>query len=148
MATIDKLSMDIYIQYARRTQYVEQINRQFNLQEAASIPPQTSVTDLYPKLSEIDLLLGVVNSYTPWAFFYPPQNFSLRRRSPFSFSKVGPSLFKEDEEELLAELEAVSVSTPEEKKEKSILKECIKQLKSINDMLGFIIGRVGQLLQG
>ena len=72
MATIDKLDVGIYINYARRTEYIEQIHKQFHLEEAASVPPQTLVTDLYPKLSELDLLLGVTRTYAAWALFYPP----------------------------------------------------------------------------
>jgi len=147
MATIDKLDISIYIQYARRTQYIEDINKEFRFQEASSIPPQTRVTDLYPKLNEIDILLGVTNTYSPWALFYPPKRFNLRRRSPFSFSRIG-TMTSEDEEEDLAVLESVSTTTQEQKKEKSVIRNCIKQMHTINEWLGFVVGRIGQLLQG
>ena len=81
MATIDKLDIGIYIQYARRAEYIEGIKSQYHLDQASSIPAQTQVTDLYPKLSELDLLLGVQRSYAPWAYFYPPKSFNLRRKS-------------------------------------------------------------------
>lgn len=148
MATIDKLDIGIYIQYARRTQYIEEINQQFHLEEASSIPPQTVVSNLYPKLSEIDLLLGVSRAYAPWGYFLPPRNFSFRRRSPFTFSRVSPSIVSEDAEEDEQLLASIQTRTPEEKKEKEELAACIKQLHTINEWLGYIVGRIGQLLQG
>ncbi len=147
MATIDKLDLGVYIQYARRTQYVESVKQQYHLDEASSIPPQTSVTDVAPKLSELDLLLGVVRSYAPWAYFYPPKNFRFTRRSPFTRAKISPSIGSdEDEDEEI--LNSVNCQTPETKEEKETLKQCIKQLRTINEWLGYIIGRAGQLLQG
>lgn len=147
MATIDKLDLGVYIQYARRTQFVEDINRQYHLDEASIIPPQTTITDLAPKLSELDLLLGVTRSYAPWAYFYPPKNFKFTRRSPFTRSKISPSIgSNEDEDEEV--LDAVPCSNPEETEQKETLKKCIKRLRTINEWLGYIIGRAGQLLQG
>ncbi|MCB1149711.1 MAG: DUF5399 family protein [Chlamydiia bacterium] len=118
------------------------------MDQASSIPAQTQVTDLYPKLSELDLLLGVQRSYAPWAYFYPPKSFNLRRKSPFSFSRVLPSITSEDEEEDRALLENIETTTKKKKKEKKILQKCMKQLHTINEWLGHIIGRIGQLLQG
>ena len=147
MATIDKLDLGVYIQYARRTQYVEGVKRDYGLDQASSIPPQTSVTDVAPKLSELDLLLGVARSHAAWAYFYPPKNFRFIRKTPFTRSKISPSIgSEEDEDEGL--IDCVSCQTPEAKEEKATLKRCIKQLRTINEWLGYIIGRAGQLLQG
>jgi hypothetical protein len=148
MTTIDKLDLAIYIQYARRTQLVEQINQQYHLEEAVNIPPQTRVLDLYPKLSELDILLGVVPVLTPWAYFYPPKNFENMRRSPFTFGRVAPSLGDNTENDDEAELAAIECKTKEEEEEKSVLQACLQQVRKINEWLGFIIGRVGQFLQG
>ncbi len=149
MPTIDQLEMRVYYEYARRTEYIEQINKQFHLGEAKTIPPQTLVTDLMPKLSELDLLLGVTKSYAPWALFYPPKKFNLRRKSPFTFSRVMPTLGSEEEEEDdMAMLENVATKSPEEKKEQEILKKAMKQIQTINEWLSHIVGRIGQLLQG
>lgn len=149
MATIDKLDIDIYVQYARRTQMVEEINKQYNIQEAASIPPQTQVMDYFPKLTELDLLMGVVPMLTPWAYFFPPKRFKYRRRSPFSFSRISPTLGTLDEqEEKEHELEAIECKTAEEEKEKAAILSCFKQIDKINGWLSYITGRIGQFLQG
>ena len=92
MATIDKLDIGIYMQYARRTNMIEQINQQYHLEEAASIPPQIQVLDISPKLTELDLLLGVRTMQTSWAFFSPPPEFRFQRRSPFGFFASPPAL--------------------------------------------------------
>lgn len=148
MATIDKLDIGIYIQYARRTQMIEQINQQYHFQEAASIPPQIQLVDFYPKLREMDILLGVVTIHTPWAHFYPPQRFGIQRRSPFAFSRVIPSLgSQEDQEREESKLQAEACDTPEEEAEKKAITSCLKQISKINEWLSFIIGRVGQFLQ-
>ncbi len=147
MTTIDKLDLGVYIQYARRTQYVEGVKREYSLDQASSIPPQTSVTDVAPKLLELDILLGVSRTHAAWAFFYPPKNFRFTRGSPFTRSKISPSIgSEEDEDEEL--IDAVPCHTPEAKQEKAVIKNCIKQLRTINEWLGYIIGRAGQLLQG
>jgi len=149
MTTIDKLDIGIYIQYARRTQLIEQINQQYRLEEASSIPPQLQLVDLYPKISELDLLLGVVPVQTPWAYFFPPPQFRFQRRSPFGFFRVAPSLGSfEDEEEDEQKLEEIACETEEEQEEKAVLKSCFIQIEKINNWLSFIVGRVGQFLQG
>lgn len=149
MATIDKLDISVYNLYAMRTKMIEQINQELRLDQASSIPPQTQILNIYPKLSELDLLLGVVPFHTPWAFFFPPTRFGLVRRSPFAFHRVAPSIGTlEDQQKMEELLEDFPCHTPEEKKEKEILKKCFKELTKINGWLGFIIGRIGQFLQG
>lgn len=149
MATIDKLDLSVYNLYAIRTRMVEQINQQLQLDKAASIPPQTQVMDIFPKLDELDILMGIVPLNTPWAYFYPPQQFRRIRRSPFAFYRVAPSLGSiEDQEKGEAILDSIPCETPEEEKEKAAIKGCFKQIEQINRWLGYIIGRVGQFLQG
>jgi len=149
MTTIDKLDIGIYIQYARRTHMIEQINQQYHLDEASSIPPQLQVLDFYPKLSEMDILLGVGTVQNPWAFFFPPPQFRYQRRSPFGFFRVAPSLGSfEEEEQNERELDEIECKTEEEEKEKKTLKNCFEQIKKINNWISFIVGRVGQFLQG
>ena len=150
MTTIDKLDISVYNLYAQRTKMIEQINQQYHLDEASTIPPQTHILNIDPKLSELDLLLGILPFHAPWAYFFPPKHFRTLRRSPFSFSRILPSLgsTKEDEEELLALLDSVECQTPEEKAEKMAIATCFKEIDKINKWLGFIVGRVGQFLQG
>jgi len=149
MATIDNLDISVYNLYAIRTLMVEQINKDLQIDKASSIPPQTSVVDIYPRLNEMEMLLGVTAFHTPWAYFFPPKKFSRIRKAPFSFSKVIPSLgSEEDQEEKMAALEAVPCSTEQEREEKAILKKCFEKIDWINDMMSFIVGRVGQFLQG
>lgn len=149
MTTIDKLDLSVYNLYALRTRMIEQINQQYQLDKASSIPPQTQVMNVVPKLTELDLLLGIVPLHTPWAYFYPPKKYNFVRRSPFAFFRVAPSLGSLEEQEVMARtLESIPCSTPEEAKEKELIKGCFKQMEQINRWLGHIIGRVGQFLQG
>ncbi|CCB86914.1 MULTISPECIES: DUF5399 domain-containing protein [Parachlamydia] len=149
MATIDQLDLSVYNLYAIRTKMLEQIDQQLSLKSASSIPPQTQIVDINPKLTELDILLGIVPLHTPWAYFYPPQRIRDLRRSPFAFYRVAPSLGSyEDQEELEATLAAIPCSTAEEEQEKKAITNCFKQISKINEWLGFIVGRIGQFLQG
>ncbi|BBI17649.1 hypothetical protein DB42_EA00100 [Neochlamydia sp. EPS4] len=148
MATIDKLDISVYNLYAIRTRMIEQINQQFQLDQAASIPAQLQVLDNYPKPTELDVLLGIAPLYTPWAYFFPPPRFRFMRRSPFSY-RVIPSFGSYDEQALHEQkLEEVLCRTPEEKQEKETLKSCFREIEKLNNWLNFIVGRVGQFLQG
>lgn len=153
--TIDKFDIGIYIQYARRTQLMEQVLSQYHLREAASVPAQALIVDLYPKLAELDLLLGVATYSTTWAYFYAPKSYTEQRRSPFAFHRIVPIIGEreknEGEEERGSEeeiLEAIECKTEEESKEKKVLKACFKQIEEINSLLRYIGGRIGQFLQG
>lgn len=147
--TIDQYDLSVFNQYAIRTMMNEQINQQLRLREAASIPPQIQIVDIHPRMSEFEMLLGGVQMYNPWAYFFPPKRFRTSRRSPFSFSRVVPSfgsVLRHDEE--LALLDTIPCYTSEEKEEKEAIKEVLKKLKTINNWMGFIVGRMGQFLQG
>lgn len=150
MATIDKLDLSVYNLYAIRTRMIEQINQQLRLDEASSIPPQTLVMDIYPKLTELDILLGIVPLHTPWAYFFPPKTFRSVRRSPFAFSRLTPSVFSsyDEQSELEQLLEGVECGTPQEAEEKEAIAGCFAQIDQINGWLSFIVGRIGQFLQG
>jgi len=147
--TIDRLDIGIYVQYARRMQLLEQIQKQYHLKEAASVPAQALIIDLYPKLSELDLLLGVGTTRAPWAYFYPPEEFGFQRHSPFAFHRIIPILGDadaEDEEE--KKLDDVECDDEEEEQEKSVIKGCLKKIRDLNQMVRYIGGRIGQFLQG
>lgn len=149
MTTIDKLDIGIYMQYARRTTLIEQTNQEYHLDEARSIPAQITVLDVYPKPSEMDILLGVGAVRNPWAFFFPPPKFRFQRRSPFGFFRVAPSLGSfEEEEEDERQLDEIACDSEEDEKDKQTLKGCFEQIKKINNWISFIVGRVGQFLQG
>lgn len=149
MTTIDQLDISIYNLYAVRTRMLEQVNQQFRLSEAATIPPQTQLIDTFPKMTELDILLGVAPVVTPWAYFYPPKRFRFIRRSPFAFYRVAPtlgSLEKQDEDE--EKVASMETETPEEEEEKNAILGCLQQIDKVNQWLSFIIGRIGQFLQG
>jgi len=137
MTTIDKLDLSVYNLYALRTTMVEQIQSQLRLDLDSSIPPQTHVLNIYPKMTEMEMLLGVTPMNPPWAFFGPPPKLRKRvvRRSPFAFWRVAPALGSYSEQE-------------EEKEEKEAILGCLKQVTKINGWLGHIVGRLGQFLQG
>ena len=147
--TIDKLDIGINIQYARRTELVEQVRAQLHIPEAGSVPAQVLILDLYPRLSELDLLLGVTSIHAPWAYFFPPRRFPFQRRSPFAFHRIIPIFGStEEQEEEEEKLDKIVCSSEEEEKEKETLKGCFKQIDKINDLLRYIGGRIGQFLQG
>lgn len=147
--TIDRLDIGIYIQYARRIQLLEQVQEQFHTKDATSVPASALIIDMYPKLSELDLLLGVGTTRTPWGYFLPPQNFSVQRHSAFAFHRLAPifgSMDAEATEE--KKLENVETSSEEEEEEKLLILGCIKKMKELNALLRYIGGRIGQFLQG
>lgn len=151
MATIDKLDIGIYMQYARRSEMVEKINQQYHLYEAGSIPPQITLFDLSPRLSEFDMLLGVVSVLTPWAYFFPPKNFTERRKSPFTFASVLPELLSgpngsHNVEAIIAKIQSVPCKTPEERAEQTALISFLKQGGKINEWLTHVIKQIGRFI--
>lgn len=149
MATIDKLDIAVHMQYARRMEFVEAVQGQYHLEEARTIPAQTLVVDIYPRLSEMDLLLGVSRTYAPWAYFYPPKGFFKQRRHSFARHRMAPALGSLDKAEADGDLVAsIETNTPEEEEEKNLLQAALKQIDEINDLIGFVLGRMGQFLQG
>lgn len=156
--TIDNFDVGIYIQYARRTQLLEQVMQQYHMKEAGSVPAQALIVNLYPKLAELDLLLGVATMGASWAYFYAPKSYSNQRKSPFAFHRIIPILEereqkKEGDEEGEEEkekdiLEQIPCNTLEEEAEKKILRSCFKQIEELNSLLRYIGGRIGQFLQG
>lgn len=149
MTTIDKLDLSVYNLYAIRTRMIEQTNQQFRLDQAGSIPPQIQILDIYPKLTELDLLLGIVPMSTPWAYFFPPKRFQKKRRSTFGFSRILPSLGEQEEQDLCEQkLAATYCQNQEEEEERSAISSCFHQISQINSWLSHIVGRIGQFIQG
>ncbi len=149
MTTIDSFDISVYVQYAERTQMVEQMQKAYHLAEAEHIPPQTQYVAVQPQPSEMDLLLGVATVSAPWALFLPPKRFRKQRRSPFTFSRIAPELGSDEEQEaLLEQIMSLPLKDPEELKERSLIAKAFDRIEKLNDMLGFIVGRVGQFLQG
>lgn len=149
MTTIDKLDLSVYSNYAMRITLIEQINSQYRLEEAASIPAQIRMVDIYPRLTEFDLVLGIAHQALPWAYFYPPKSFRGLRRNPFAFFRVCPSFGSlQDQEEDEALLESIPCKTPEDEAQKGIIRSCLKQMSHVNYMINYIMGKVGQFLQG
>ncbi len=150
MPTIDNYDINIYYQYAARTQALEAIKEEFGLTEGNRVPYHTAVIDTMPKITEMELLLGIVgSSYTPWALFVAPQKFRRQRRSPFTHARIAPSLGSEESQEAtLATLAGIQCSTAEEEEEKATILRCFGELSKLNKLLNFIIGRIGQFLQG
>jgi len=147
MTTIDRLDISIHDLYAKRQVMVEQINQQFRLQEAQTIPAQTQILNLNPELTQLDILLGNIPSNNPWAFFLPPK--AKLRRSPFVAFRVASSLGSlEEQANLFYSIQSLKTSTPAEEAEKQAILECFKQLDELNEWMGFIFGRKGQFLQG
>jgi len=147
--TIDQLDISVNNGYALRMSMIEGFNAKIHLDQATSIPTHTQILNYVPTPSELDLVLGFIPAYAPFAYFFPPKRFRFIRRSPFVRHRVAPSLGTLEEQEetevLLAEIEC---RTPDEKNEKEIIQRCFKQLNKINEWLGYIVGNLGRLLQG
>lgn len=169
MTTIDNIDIQYYFQYARRVQTVEETTRTFQLDQARSIPPQTQIVDLHPKLHEIESLFGFRRSTQPWARFVHPENFTEQRRSTFAFDRICPSLGSQEQQKTYFErLKTFSLRDQDSeegekegerdpqkkkgliklKKEKQILLRCFDQIDQINKMINFVVSRVGQFLRG
>lgn len=149
MATIDNLDLNIYNLYAVRTRMIEQLNQQLRLDQASTIPPQIQVLNAYPTMTEIDLLLGITPFNSPWAYFQPPVKFLSKRRSPFGFSRILPSLGDEkDQEEDEEKLAKAECKTDEEENERKAISNCFARITKINQWLTHVVGRMGQFLQG
>lgn len=145
---VSDFNKDIHIAYARRVQAYEETVRQYHLEEASSVTKRIVIDDQYPRQSSLDLLFGVTRSYAPWAIFKRPVSKDERR--PFlSFARVAPSLgSQEKQSEDTQKLHNIPCKTTEEEKEKKALLACFAKLFQLNEMKGYIIGHIGQFLQG
>lgn len=157
MTTIDKLDLSVYNQYAIRSEMIRQFESEIQMAKASAIPTHTQISDNYPKLPEIDLLLGLRTAHTPWAMFGAPKEFKELRRSPFNKRhRIAPSFegTQSKMEEFLDSYDPDSEQgkeqqeREEEKEEKETLKECFNQMGTINSWLGEIIGNIGRFVQG
>jgi hypothetical protein len=148
MTTIDKLDLSVYNQYAIRSEMIRQFETEIQMAKASAIPTHTQISDNYPKLPEIDLLLGIRTAHAPWAVFGMPKEFKEMRRSPFNKRhRIAPS-FEESQSEMEEFLDNYDSDDEEERKEKQTLKECFGQMGAINSWLGEIIGNIGRFVQG
>ncbi|MDF2577694.1 MAG: hypothetical protein K0S74_1178 [Chlamydiales bacterium] len=93
--TVDNLGIDVHISYARRTQLLEEVDKEFGFSQAAIIPAQTAVFDINPKAPALEVLLGSQLSLqqTPWACFTMPERYSDNRSPLFSYDII-PSLYE------------------------------------------------------
>lgn len=155
MPTIDQLDIGIHNQYANRAKMMEQLTQDFRVstmaQGSATIPPLANVLNLYPQQSEMDLLLGKTAVHTPWAYFQAPEHFTAQRQSVFSFSSVLPSLaatMGKTDDERMTFIQNIKCQTNEDKQEQSVIQNCWEQIQKITGWMEFIIGRVGQFIQG
>lgn len=149
MATIDQLDIKVYVDYARFTRSVELTEKTFHLGEAGFIPPQTAVPEYKPTLTEMELLLGIMPRYTPWAVFFPYSKFKFHRRPAFNKFRTATSMGSLEKQEAdYAKLSSIKPDDEEEEKEKEILCECFEEIEEINGWISYIVGRMGQYLQG
>lgn len=149
MTTIDNLDINVHYQYAERSRLVEEVKAEWRVAEANVIPQQTEVINWRPTPSELDLLLGGANYYAAWGYFLPPKLFRERRRSPFSPSRIVPTLGSLEEQEDKEELvQNTKPNSPEEEKQKEAILSCFQMIRTINEWLGLIMGKKGEFLQG
>lgn len=139
--------LDVHELYAQRIQLIQKYYEQYPVNLADKVQSHTQVDNVRPQLTNIDILLGVSTNPPPWALMRPP---TYDPRQPFlSFSRVAPSLGTLEKQASDTErLQAVPCLTPKDALEKSIILGGLAIINKINDMKGYIIGRVGQFLQG
>ncbi len=157
---LSKLPLQTYIQYAKRTQYIEALNRVYRFNEAATVPRQVEVNDVFPREQDIDILLGVIRANRPWASFMPPPRFdqgslsgtlrTLYQREPsFNRYRAAPKLGSLEKQE--ADYHRVlnyPETSPSARREKKALKRLFEHLEDVNGMVSYVTGRIGQFLQG
>lgn len=149
MPTIDKLGLDVYRDYAMRITLTQETNNQLRINEASTIPGQLQMVDISARFSEFDLILGRAQKPQQWAYFEEPKNWGGLRRNPFAFFRVCPSFGSLAEQEQMEEtLENVPCKTPEDEAQKEKIKSCMKKMGWINYMINYVMGKVGQFLQG
>jgi len=147
--TIDKLDISVYNMYALRTRMVEDIKREFHLEEARAVSSQTQISITQAQVREMDRLMGLTSTSVttmPWAFFFPPDFFYQARFTPFTFAYIAPGLKKKNEEDE-DEIEGMACDDEEGKEEKKAILGCLKVIRKLNQWLGFVRGRMGQFLQ-
>jgi hypothetical protein len=147
--TIDNFSTGVYEHFARQSVYVESVNKYYQLDKDATIPPQTHVVTSDPRLSHLDRLMGSPARYKSWAMIREPQGFNEQRKTPFSMARVAPALGSADAQDArLARVQGVPTKTRQEKHESATITTAFERIENLNMMLDFTIGRIGQFLQG
>jgi hypothetical protein len=149
MAVISDLDINIYLKYAQFTQLLENIQEEYHFNQADTIPAQTLLVNIQAKPSELDLLLGSMPSITPWAHFLPPARLRYLRRSPFGFARlVLGSATDEEEEHQQEQFEDAECESPEEEKQKAVLRKFFKNKGMIDRWIREVGGNMGRFLQG
>lgn len=149
MATIDRLDIAVNYQYARRIEFVEAIQKELHLDRSTAVSDQALVVDLFPKRSEVELLLGLTQTKAPWAYFYAPPGFQAQRQSTFAFFRIAPTMGSLSKQEADAQKVATTaVNSKEEADEQSVLGQFFSSVNDINQMIGFVTGRIGEFLKG
>ncbi|MGM0439918.1 MAG: DUF5399 family protein [Chlamydiota bacterium] len=149
MATVFDLDFNANIEYARRTSLVESVNQQFRFSEAHSVPAQIQIVDAYPRLLEMEALLGMIRYHAPWAMFMPPRKFYEQRRPSFTSYRVVPSLGSLEKQAAdYAKITGYPAKTPKTKLEMRAIASCLEMVDQINEWISHVVGRIGQFLQG
>lgn len=148
MATIDKLGIGIHEHYVRQKSLQEQFETQYHVREAAGIHGQIRVISVSPQSSATDLLLGARSVGSRWATFPELEGYYTRNYSPFVFSTVAPGLRLATEEGIEQRFRTIVCTTPQEQAEKEILHDVAKCIGELREMQEFIVGQLGQFLQG
>jgi hypothetical protein len=139
--------LDVHDLYARRIQLIESYYKQYPVSQAERIPAHTAVDNVRPQLTNIDILLGVSTNPPPWALMRPPE---YDPRQPYvSFYRIAPALGTIEQQANATErLQSVECVTAQDTEDKNTILGGLAAINKINDWKGYIIGRVGQFLQG
>lgn len=150
MATIDSLGPDAYMRYAYTTDALEIRRRELKTEYEPTIRMDVEVLSFYPRIDNIDILLGLPRTRPSGAVYQSPDTFNLQRKSPFTFSRLAPWVFDYgDSEEALKELiQDIPCYNKEEEAERDSLLKLLGTLNEINSQLGYVANHVAQFLPG
>lgn len=136
---------DVHEMYARRIQLIEAYYKQYPISQSERIPSHTSVDNVRPNLTNIDMLLGISTNPPPWALMRAP-DYDPRR--PFiSFSQIAPALgTPEQQTSAIEKLQAVQCETQRDTADKITIINGMGAIKKLDDWKEYIYTHMAQFI--
>jgi len=132
--TVSNLPVDVSIRWAEDQKIFEEIKP--IIQEAGAVSAQVTTEVVLPiPQSQLEILLGIVNTAPTWALFEMPKEFMLKGRYLFR-SKLIPFLESDEQQEVLFSRVMGASGEQEDaekwEKEKILLIQLLKLFQSLN----------------
>ena len=131
--TIDQFDIGIYIQYARRTQLMEQVLSQYHMRDATRACPGADCRPL-PKACRTGSIAWHCYPGRSLGLFLCSSKLCDQRRSPFAFHRIFPIIGEREKEEGEEEPKAKRIfskrsgcKTAEEERRAKVLKACFRR---------------------